>query len=78
MQERFAQCYESARANLKVAAERQRKSQDKMMKGDPVLKKATFKKKLSDPWTRPYLVVRPLSDALYVLTDKNTLVAHAC
>ena len=53
-------------------------SQDKMKKGDPVLKKATFKKKLSNPWTGPYLVVKPLSDALYVLTDKKkTFVAHA-
>ena len=84
LQERLSACYALARESLKRAAERQKKLHDTRMvqaqhlAGQAVVKKRSFGgNNLSKPWVGPYIVIRPLSDCLYKVSDKkSTYILH--
>ena len=81
LQERLARCYELARQKLGQAAESQKRTHDTRITqnhftpGQAVYKRSHRGGKLDIPWEGPYVVVRILSDCLYLIKDKRRVYA---
>ena len=77
LQLKLAKCHELARTHLKQATQHQKRVHDtRMMQntyipGQLVLKRSHRHSKLSTPWVGPYVVVRQLSDSVYLIADKK-------
>ena len=84
LREKMENCYELARAQLKLAAERQKKDYDTRIvehiykKGDLVYKRNPSQKKLERPWDGPFIVLKCVSPSVYLIKGKRktTIVHH--
>ena len=70
-------CYQLARKHLHEAAQRQKKDYDTRIvesqykPGDLVYKRHHIHKKLEIPWQGPFVVLKPLGNSIYRITDKK-------
>ena len=70
-------CYQLARKHLHEAAQRQKKDYDTRIvesqykPGDLVYKRHHIHKKLKIPWQGPFVVLKPLGNSIYRITDKK-------